>query len=226
MHCPKCGVDVIEQAVYCHECGQRIESADDHAFEPDVGIDIALAGSEDAEPMDRFQAAIGAGKATPDAPEKELWHGGYSTKAMIGAWVFSSAVTLGLIVLVVLVWHPYVAWGSLAAVILLWLYQLAVMGYRKANVRYKLTTLRFMHESGILRRVTDRIETIDMTDITFEQGLLERLVGVGTIQITSSDRSHPQLVMPGIENVKKISSLIDKIRCNERRSRGLRIDQI
>jgi len=224
MHCQKCGASVVQQAVYCHECGQRIESVDSPGVDPDVAA--VLAATEDAEPKERFQAAVESGHAAPDEPEKELWNGGYSTKAMIGAWVFSGAVTLGLIVLVILVWHPYVAWGALAAVVLLWLYQVAVMFYRKANVRYKLTTLRFMHESGILRRVTDRIETIDMTDITFEQGLLERFVGVGTIHITSSDRSHPILAMPGIENVKKISGMIDEIRCTERRRRGLRIDQI
>jgi len=219
-------VEVVPQAVYCHECGQRIEAAEDQAFGPDDGVDVALARSEDADPKERLQAAAGAGHAPPDEPEKELSRGGYSTKAMIGAWVFSGLVTVGLIVLVILVWHPYVAWGALAAVVLLWLYQVAIMFYRKANVRYKLTTLRFIHESGILRRVTDRIETIDMTDITFEQGLLERFVGVGTIHITSSDRSHPQLAMPGIENVKRISGMIDEIRCTERRRRGLRIDQI
>ncbi|MEE8451568.1 MAG: PH domain-containing protein [Thermoguttaceae bacterium] len=218
MHCPKCGVDVVEEAVYCHECGQRIESAAD--------IAIPAASSEDASPMEKFQAAVESRQAVQDEPERELWKGGYSTKAMIGAWVFSSAVTLAMIALVVWRWQAWVAYSALAIVVLLWLYQLAVMSYRKVNVRYKLTTLRFMHESGILRRVTDRIETIDMTDITFEQSLLERFVGVGTIHITSSDRSHPQLVMPGIENVKKISELIDEIRCNERRRRGLRIDQI
>lgn len=233
MRCPKCGADVIEQAVYCHECGERIGSVDEastsdpqHTFEPDAGGDGQAASLENAEPMEKLQAAILSGQKVPDEPEKELWNGGYSTRAMVGAWLFSSMFTLAMIVLVVWLWEPWVAYSALAAVLLLWLYQLAVMSYRKVNVRYKLTTLRFMHESGILRRVTDRIETIDMTDITFEQSLLERFVGVGTIYIESSDRSHPKLVMPGIENVKKISELIDKIRCDERRRRGLRIDQI
>ena len=58
------------------------------------------------------------------------------------------------------------------------------------SVHYLLTTQRFIHETGILRRVNDRIELLDMDDITFEQGLLERLVGVGTIRI-ASQRSQP-----------------------------------
>ena len=65
-----------------------------------------------------------------------------------------------------------------------------------------LTNQRFIHESGILRRVSDRIEVLDIDDITFEQGIIERLVGVGTIRVMSSDRSHPELLMYGIENVR------------------------
>ena len=238
MRCSKCGADVVEQAVYCHECGQRIESADElspsgggYAGEPAAGIDNVALGSAEASvspeagPMEQLQTTAES-RQNGDEPEKEIWQGGYSSRAMIGAWAFSSAITIGLFVLMIWFQNRYVVWGGLAAILLLWLYQFAVMCYRKVNVRYKLTTLRFMHESGVLRRVTDRIETIDMTDITFEQTLLERLVGVGTIRITSSDRSHPELTMPGIEDVKQVSGKIDEIRCTERRRRGLRIDQI
>ena len=75
--------------------------------------------------------------------------------------------------------------------ILPWVYYIAVLCYRRMSVRYCLTTQRFVHERGILRRVNDRIEVLDMDDITFEQGLLERLSGVGTIRIAvpRSDRS-------------------------------------
>ena len=239
MRCLKCGADVVEQAVYCHKCGERVESADELspsgggcASEPAAGLDNVAVGSAEAavppeaSPMEKFQAAVESAQNNEETPEKELWRGGYSSRAMIGAWVFSSAVTIGLIVLVIWSWTAWVAWCALIVVVLLWLYQFVVMCYRKMNVRYKLTSLRFMHESGVLRRVTDRIETIDMTDISFEQTLLERLAGVGTIRITSSDRTHPELVMRGIEDVKQISGMIDEIRCTERRRRGLRIDHI
>jgi membrane protein YdbS with pleckstrin-like domain len=107
-----------------------------------------------------------------------------------------------------------------------WLYCFLLLCYRRMSVRYLLTTQRFVHESGILRRVTDRIEVIDIDDITFEQGPLERLVGVGTIRVSSRDRSHPQLELPGIENVKDVSERFDNARRAERRRRGLHIEQI
>ena len=80
--------------------------------------------------------------------------------------------------------------------------------------------------AGILRRVNNRIEVLDMDDITFEQGLLERLSGVGTIRIVSHDRTDPELVLPGIENVKHVAWLFDDARLAERRRRGLHVEQI
>ena len=65
-----------------------------------------------------------------------------------------------------------------------------------------------------------------MDDITFEQGLLERLVGVGTIRILSSDRTSPTIVLPGIEGVQQVAGVLDNARLAERRRRGLHIEQI
>ena len=94
------------------------------------------------------------------------------------------------------------------------------------SVHYVLSTQRFIHERGILRRVNDRIELLDMDDITFEQRLWERLVGVGTIRIASHDRTDPELVLPGIENIKQVAGLFDNARLAERRRRGLHVEQI
>ena len=67
---------------------------------------------------------------------------------------------------------------------------------------------------------------LDVNDITVEQGLLERIVGVGTIRISSSDRTHPELDLPGIENVKEVAALLDNARLAERHRRGLHIEQV
>jgi hypothetical protein len=65
-----------------------------------------------------------------------------------------------------------------------------------------------------------------MDDITFEQKLLERFMGVGTIRISSSDRTHPELYLKGIQDVRRVAGLIDDTRRSERRRRGLHIENI
>jgi hypothetical protein len=222
MQCPACGVEVVEQAVYCHKCGQRLASAGNGL--PRYSQPAEQPSSGPAEFLERDASAR---REVPSEPEEELWRGGYSSKAMLGAWVTCGFVSVALLV-VGIFWRPEATWWLilLALMILPWLYCLAVLGYRRLSVRYRLTTQRFIHESGILRRINDRIEVLDMDDITFEQGLLERLVGVGTIHIVSSDRTNPDLALPGIENVKTVSELFDDARRTERRLRGLHIEQI
>ena len=107
-------------------------------------------------------------------------------------------------------------------IILPWLYFFMVLCYRRMSVHYLLTTQRFIHESGILRRVNNRIEVLDMDDITFEQSLFERLAGVGNIRIMSHDRSDPELVLRGIDNVPEVTRLIDDARLAEPPPRSAR----
>ncbi len=77
-----------------------------------------------------------------------------------------------------------------------------------------------------MKRVTDRIEVIDIDDVTYEQGIVQRMLGVGTIRMSSSDRSHPELVLSGIDGVERVADMIDDIRRKERRKRGLHIEAI
>ena len=42
-----------------------------------------------------------------------------------------------------------------------------VLAYRKMGVYYELTTQRFIHKAGILKRTSDRLEVIDIDDVTF-----------------------------------------------------------
>jgi uncharacterized membrane protein YdbT with pleckstrin-like domain len=109
---------------------------------------------------------------------------------------------------------------------LLWIYAVGVFIVRRLSVHYTLTNQRFLHESGLFTRTTDRIEVIDIDDVTFRQGMIERMLGVGTIQLDSSDRTHPRLVLAGIDNVKVVSGMIDDVRRKERRRRGIHIEQV
>jgi uncharacterized membrane protein YdbT with pleckstrin-like domain len=113
-----------------------------------------------------------------------------------------------------------------AIVVVLWLSLLGYLLYERLSVEYTLTNHRFIHQTGILRRVTNRIETIDIDDVTFEQGIIERMFGVGTIRLLSSDTSDPKLFLKGIDDVKRVANLIDDARRSERRKRGMYIESV
>ena len=91
----------------------------------------------------------------------------------------------------------------------------------RLSVDYTLTNQRFIHQVGFLRRVSNRVEVIDIDDVQYEQGLFERMFGVGTIKVLSSDVSDPKLWLKGIDDVQRVANLIDNARRDERRKRGL-----
>jgi hypothetical protein len=62
--------------------------------------------------------------------------------------------------------------------------------------------------------------------VTFTQGIIERILNVGTIKLSSSDRTHPVILLQGISDVKRIADLIDDARRRERRKRGVHIESI
>lgn len=173
---------------------------------------------------ERYQAIIAQRAATSGATEeRSLWKGGYSPKAMYGTWAISALVTIVALVLVgMFAAEQRNVWLIVAAAILIW-WCIAIGSYiyRRLGVHYELTTQRFVHQVGVFTRQTDRIEVIDIDDVSYKQGVIQRMLGVGTIELTGSDRSHPNLVMYGIDRVPEIASLIDDVRREERRRRSL-----
>jgi uncharacterized membrane protein YdbT with pleckstrin-like domain len=188
------------------------------------------AGASQSPARDRFQAAaaekIDAVKATPT--ERSLWKGGYSPKAMYGTWVIASVLTIAALVgLGLLAGGNQTVWLIGGACILVgWCIAIGSYIYRRLGMHYELTTQRFIHQVGVFVRQTDRIEVIDIDDVSYTQGIVQRMLGVGTIRITGSDRTHPELVMYGIDKVPEIASLIDDVRRDERRRRSLHIESI
>ena len=211
MECRSCGAEIVDGAHFCQNCGASIASAA-----------VSIEPKSLAEKMRRGAAEVS------DENELQLWAGGYAAKAMYGWWLAGglAAVLCSVALMTTNIPMNAVMLGSLSV----WAIVAAVLGltlaYRKLSARYKLTSQRFIHQHGILKRVTDRIEVIDMDDVSYEQGLVQRLLGVGTIQISSTDRSHPELALWGIADVERVAEMIDDVRRQERLRRGLHIEAI
>ena len=232
MQCRDCGADSPADSVYCHKCGARLdqqaEAGGDGATHP-LDPPGESAGEKRASPADLAAGRLNrpSGRDAGDDSEGEMWVGGYSSLAMVGAWVLTGLASVAAVTAVALFFSNSTTWTVLlVALALVWIGEYLLYLYRRLSVKYRLTNHRFFHEEGILRRTTDRIEVIDMDDITYDQGLIERMVGVGTIKITSSDRTHPELLLRGIADVKEVAERLDSARRAERMSRGLHIEAI
>lgn len=175
----------------------------------------------------KFRQQVDSKQANLDDydPEEQLWSGGYSPKAMIGTWVVISVVS---VILLILPWfiEPFTILMALILLVSIWVVAALRYAWRRLGVHYQLTSQRFIHQTGVFTRDTDRIEVIDIDDVSFTQGPIQRMFDVGTIRITSSDRTHPSLRMIGISQVQEVAGLIDDIRRKERRNRSLHIESI
>jgi len=208
MKCDTCGVDNAADAAYCSKCGTP----------------LADAGAGQATATQRFLETAKSRQEQTSEDEQELWSGGYSAKAMYGTWLLAGLGSIGLIV--AMFFFPVAMVPLALAMFSVWIVLGLILGYKKLAVHYTLTTQRFLHRLGILKIVTDRVEVIDIDDVTYEQGLIQRLLNVGTIRISSSDRTHPELVLSGISDVQKVADQIDDVRRKERRRRGLHIETV
>ena len=234
MNCLHCGADLPSDSAFCHKCGESIREneagpASDGSEAGSANPKTAASRGELSDPKaPHSMDSVFRHSNVRDDPERNLWSGGYSAKTMVGTWLAAGLFTLFTLIGAVtfLAAYPY-AWLVVAVVLLIvWSWLFLLLAYRKLNVKYELTNQRFVHQTGILRRVTDRIETIDMDDVGYEQGVIERLLNVGTIRISSSDRTHPELLMRGIDKVAHVAGLLDDARRKERLRRGLHIESI
>ena len=211
MQCTQCHTEAPADSLFCPQCGARFDGdADSLPAERPIGAERLAAGSH-----------VHGGTAA----EEDLWSGTYSPKAMVGLFIAAGVLTiLGAVLAALAGPIGWLAWAIGAAIV--WIGLALLCLYRRMTVHYRLSTYRFFHDNGLLNRVGNRIEVIDIDDVTLEQGFIERLFGVGTIRIASSDRTHPELALPGIDDARRVADLIDGTRRAERNRRGLHIESI
>jgi membrane protein YdbS with pleckstrin-like domain len=210
MHCPNCDRDVPGGSVFCPQCGQRLADGAHASADPDAATAERLHTND--------------GHAHP-TPEEELWTGAYSPRAMIWPALALAALTVfGGIAASFAGPIGWLVWGVVVAVAWAWL--ALVIVYRRLTVCYRLTSYRFFTETGLLGRVNNRIQAIDIDDVTTEQGPIERMLGVGTIIIRARDESSPVLALRGIEDAPRVADMIDGARRAERNRRGLYVAEM
>jgi uncharacterized membrane protein YdbT with pleckstrin-like domain len=84
---------------------------------------------------------------------------------------------------------------------------------------YELTTKRMRLRDGILTRRGRDIPLSRITDVSFRKGLLDRVLGSGTLVVESAGE-HGELALTEIPHVERISSLLFQLVEDERQDQG------
>ncbi len=154
------------------------------------------------------------------AGENVVWSGTPSQKTNLGIFVLCAVVAIVLIVSAAKVdgaMHmPLLAALLLPAGIAGW-YWLST-----SSMVYTLTDQRMKIRRGVFNRVTDDIELYRVKDSHFTQPFVQRLLGIGTITLRTTDDSSPHVVLAGMNEPEPLWERIRALVEARRDAKGVR----
>ena len=122
-------------------------------------------------------------------------------------------------------WAERLAVAVVAIALLMWWLMIPVLVWR--TTVYELTTRRMRLRDGILTRNGRDIPLSRITDVSFRKGVLDRILGSGTLVVESAGE-HGELLLKEIPHVEKVSStlfqLVEEERQRDSRPVGADLD--
>src|ERR1700761_7878759 len=100
-----------------------------------------------------------------------------------------------------------------AIVLLMWWLMYPVLKWR--TTRYELTSKRLRLRTGIIARDGRDIPLSRVTDVSFRKGILDRLLGCGTLVVESAGE-HGEITLTDIPHVERVSGELFQLVEDER----------
>ncbi len=101
-------------------------------------------------------------------------------------------------------WSTWVPLVPLALGVLL----LLLVWIRVKSCSYRLTTQRLFVRLGWLAKHVNELELYRVKDVVVDQGVLQRMLGYGTITVLADDDTTPQVDLVGISSPTKVKEMI------------------
>ncbi|OPZ22901.1 MAG: Bacterial membrane flanked domain protein [candidate division BRC1 bacterium ADurb.BinA364] len=164
-------------------------------------------------------------KRHTDTPEESVWIGGPSQLINIKAYLVCGALFVAAAACLILLpmklseenarYEKFSIYGCSAILLILAL--IAFWNWLEIRcLRFELTTQRLLKKIGVFARRTDVLEIYRVKDISMTESIFERMFGLGTIVLNTSDQTTP---IVKLQSIKDPRDLVDKIRHNVERRR-------
>lgn len=101
-----------------------------------------------------------------------------------------------------------------------------ILGIPMSFTRYAISEDRLFLQTGCLSIRDEEVLLYRVRDISMRRSFAQRLVGVGTITVTSSDRSTPNLIMRNVKNPQYVKELLHKNVEKMKMRRRVRVGEI
>ena len=90
----------------------------------------------------------------------------------------------------------------------LWKDRKRILGMPLSFTRYRLSEDRLFCETGLLNTKSDEVLLYRVRDLRLTINLAQRILGVGTVCVISSDKSVPHLDLKNIKSPREVKELI------------------
>ncbi len=220
--CPFCAEVIQAAAVKCRFCGEFLNTEKARALEAQESSDE----SDESEKSDLPDGVLFAGKPS-------LW--GLAPAVVKAAFVL--AVAWLLIKLPLESWansmfalkltanqafavsrYRMMAGFGLGIVVVL---ILLLKGFALRMIHYEVNADRIEWTRGILDRRVDNIDMFRVIDLKMRRSLLDCLVGVGTVVLTTTDKSDPHFVFEKVRYCRDLYDAIKKASLDADRKTGV-----
>lgn len=192
--CPDCGRDVSTLAPACPHCGRPSPAA--------------------ATPLAAAIPPAGAAFA-----EETLWRGTPSAVVLLGPLIVIVIAAVAIQLLArfaagraldfeaserILV----IGWWATGIVVLVLVIRLLMSLLRIRGTLYTITSQRVMIERGLVSKSLSEIDLRYVDDTLFQQGVLDRILGIGNVTLISSDKSTPTYTLHGVPDPRNLRETI------------------
>ena len=110
---------------------------------------------------------------------------------------------------------------SVEAQELLWKDRRRRLGLPLSFTRYEIYDDKLVLRKGFFKTTVDEIMVYRIMDIKLIRSLGQKLFGVGTVVLMSSDKSHPQLELKSIKQSDTVRNFLSELIDKQRTARGI-----
>ena len=86
---------------------------------------------------------------------------------------------------------------------------------------YTITSERLKITTGLVSRNVENFELIRIQDVDFKQGMGDRMVGIGDINIRGHDPSNPDILLRNVSKPEEVYEILRKAWLDARKRHGL-----